>query len=249
MPEVLRGLTRRIDQLLDPGFRLLDHAERRVIGPTWRRITRGEPRWPVSMAVLVAIALQLGIPDWLAFGPRWFVPALEAAVLIGIVLANPNRIDRESSRLRTATVILIAVMTYGNGWAAGHLVREIVRDERNLSAQTLLLTGLSIWLTNIIAFSLWYWELDRGGPAARAQAVRPHPDFLFPQMASPELAPPDWAPQFVDYLYLSFTNATALSPTDVMPLARWAKLTMLVQSAVSIVTVVLVVARAVNILN
>jgi hypothetical protein len=249
VPEALRGLTRRLDKLLDPGFRLLDHAEQRVLVPAWRRITKGEPRWPVSLAVLVAIALQAAVPGWLAFGPRWFVPALEGAVLVGIVLANPMRIDTESRRLRAATVILIGVMTYANIWAAGHLVREMVRVERELSAQRLLLIGLAIWMTNVLAFALWYWELDRGGPAARAQALRPHPDFLFPQMQSPEVAPPDWDAQFVDYLYLSFTNATAFSPTDVLPLARWAKLTMLVQSSVSVITVALVIARAVNTLQ
>ena len=102
----------------------------------------------------------------------------------------------------------------------------------------------------MIVFGLWYWEFDRGGPVARARADKPYPDFLFPQMSSPaELTPPDWEPEFVDYLYMSFTNATAFSPTDVMPLSRWAKLTMLAQSLVSIVTVALVVARAVNILK
>jgi uncharacterized membrane protein len=107
----------------------------------------------------------------------------------------------------------------------------------------------SVWLTNVIAFGLWYWEFDRGGPVVRAAGTMRHPDLMFPQMASPELAPPDWEPQFVDYLYLSFTNATAFSPTDVMPLARWAKLTMLVQSAVSLAIGALVIARAVNILR
>jgi uncharacterized membrane protein len=113
----------------------------------------------------------------------------------------------------------------------------------------LLTTGASVWLTNVIAFGLWYWEFDRGGPVVRAAGTMRHPDLMFPQMASPELAPPDWEPQFVDYLYLSFTNATAFSPTDVMPLARWAKLTMLVQSAVSLAIGALVIARAVNILR
>ncbi|MFN8036370.1 MAG: hypothetical protein U0V73_10585 [Acidimicrobiia bacterium] len=98
-------------------------------------------------------------------------------------------------------------------------------------------------------FALWYWEFDRGGPLDRAAGVQPYPDFLFPQMASPELAPPDWEPGFVDYLYVSFTNATAFSPTDTMPMTQWAKLTMLVQSAISVIAVALVIARAVNILR
>jgi uncharacterized membrane protein len=111
----------------------------------------------------------------------------------------------------------------------------------------LLLIGGAIWLTNVIVFGMWYWNLDRGGPAARAQALKPYPDFLFPQMTVVDLSPPDWQPEFFDYLYLSFTNAAAFSPTDTMPLARWAKLAMMLQSIVSLGTVVLVIARAVNI--
>jgi uncharacterized membrane protein len=113
----------------------------------------------------------------------------------------------------------------------------------------LLVAGAAIWLTNVLAFALLYWEFDRGGPAARAAGTRTHPDFLFAQMQSPKLAARDWEPYFADYLYLSFTNTTAFSPTDVLPLSRWAKLTMMVQSAVALVVVVLVVARAVNVLG
>ena len=113
----------------------------------------------------------------------------------------------------------------------------------------LLVSGGTIWLTNVIVFGLWYWEFDRGGPVARAHATKHYPDFLFAQMTSPDLASPDWEPQFGDYLYLSFTNATAFSPTDVLPLSRWAKGAMALQAGVSIVTVALVIARAVNILK
>ena len=114
----------------------------------------------------------------------------------------------------------------------------------------LLITGALIWLTNVIVFGLWYWEFDRGGPVARALNTKQYPDFQFVQMVSPPvMVPPDWEPNFVDYLYLAFTNAAAFSPTDVMPLSRWAKIAMTVQSAISIVTVALVVSRAVNILT
>ena len=129
------------------------------------------------------------------------------------------------------------------------LVTELVHSNAANAPGPLLITGAVIWLTNIIVFALWYWEFDRGGPVARANGTRPYPDFLFVQMTSPNLAPPDWEPTFGDYLYLSFTNATAFSPTDVMPLSRWAKMAMTAQASVSIVTVVLVVARAVNILR
>jgi uncharacterized membrane protein len=118
------------------------------------------------------------------------------------------------------------------------------------TAGQLLITGAVIWLTNVVAFALWYWDFDRGGPVARALNLKDrYPDFQFVQMISPqEMVPPDWEPAFLDYLYLAFTNATAFSPTDVMPLSRWAKVAMTVQSIISIVTVALVVSRAVNIL-
>jgi hypothetical protein len=118
------------------------------------------------------------------------------------------------------------------------------------AAGQLLATGSVIWLTNIVVFGLWYWEFDRGGPVARAlNLTNRYPDFQFPQMVSPpEMVPPDWEPAYIDYLYLAFTNAAAFSPTDVMPMSRWAKVAMTVQSLISIVTVALVVSRAVNIL-
>ncbi|MGH3811812.1 MAG: hypothetical protein ACRDUV_05070, partial [Pseudonocardiaceae bacterium] len=138
-------------------------------------------------------------------------------------------------------------LSLANAWSATLLVFGLVHGRGGQDAGSLLAAGAAIWLTNIIVFGLWYWQLDRGGPVARARQVVP--DFQFVQMQNPELAPPDWEPEFVDYLYLSFTNATAFSPTDVMPLSRWAKLTMLAQSLISLVTVVLVIARAVNILK
>ena len=134
-------------------------------------------------------------------------------------------------------------------WSLERLAAGLVSGHQHWDAGSLLITGGAIWLTNVIVFSLWYWEFDRGGPVARALATNPYPDFQFPQMVSPEMAPPHWEPQFADYLYLAFTNAAAFSPTDVMPLSRWAKLAMTLQSAISIVTVALVVARAVNILQ
>ena len=139
-------------------------------------------------------------------------------------------------------------MTIANAASAVLLIRAILRGTPDTAAGPLLASGASIWATNVIAFALWYWEFDRGGPVNRSLGTSRHPDLLFPQMAAPELSPPDWEPRFVDYFYLSFTNATAFSPTDVMPMARWAKLTMLVQSAVSLAVGVLVIARAVNIL-
>jgi uncharacterized membrane protein len=113
----------------------------------------------------------------------------------------------------------------------------------------LLLAAGEVWATNVIVFALWYWELDGGGPPHRLAHPAAQRDFAFTQMTSPQLAEADWHPRFVDYLYLSFTNASSFGPTDTLPLTRWAKLLMLLQSAVSIVTLILVAARGVNMLG
>lgn len=225
-------------------------AERteRAVTPAWRRVTAGEPRWPVSIAVLVMIALQFGLPSELHLGPVWAVPAVELALLVTLVAANPGRIDREHPALRALGIALIVVATIANADSVLHLVTGLVGGTFGSKANPLLLDGASIWLTNVIVFALWYWESDRGGPSARAHARVRYPDFLFPQMSDRGNSDPEWEPGFVDYLYVSFTNATAFSPTDTMPLSRWAKLAMLLQSSVSLVTVALVIARAVNIL-
>jgi hypothetical protein len=217
--------------------------------PAWLRVTRGENRWPVAAAIVVAIGLQVALPDRLALQSRWLLPGLELAMLIGLIIASPVRFNRESTALRVASLTLTGLLSLANAWSATLLILGLVRGTEGEDAGALLSTGVAIWLTNIIAFAVWYWQFDRGGPAARAHARRDLPDFQFVQMQNPDLAHPDWEPQFVDYLYLSFTNATAFSPTDVMPLSRWAKLTMLGQSLVSLVTLALVIARAVNILK
>ena len=218
--------------------------------PAWMRKTRGERRWPVTLSVITAIVLQILLPPHLTKPlPPALVPALEGGLLIGLSIANPVRIERRGKAVRAASIVLILVITVANAASAVLLIRAIVKGEAGNNAGPLLATGANVWATNVIAFALWYWEFDRGGPVHRALATAQHPDLMFPQMAAPELAAPEWEPRFVDYLYLSFTNATAFSPTDVMPMARWAKLTMLVQSAVSLAVGVLVIARAVNILH
>jgi uncharacterized membrane protein len=234
---------------LSHGAEKVQHAAKQVHVPAWLRVTRGESRWPVAGAMVVAIALQLALPDRLTLVSRWMLPSLEAALLLALIAANPTRLNRESTLLRIGSLTLTALVSLANAWAAVVLATDLVAGRAGEEAGPLLSTGAAVWLTNIIAFALWYWQFDRGGPAARAHARRKIPDFVFVQMQSPEMAHPDWEPAFVDYLYLSFTNATAFSPTDVMPLSRWAKLTMLVQSLVSLVTVALVIARAVNILK
>ncbi|MGW2959114.1 hypothetical protein ACWDGI_11610 [Streptomyces sp. NPDC001220] len=228
--------------------RLLADGEREVV-PAWRRATRGEPRWAVTAVILVAVVLQLALPHRLALQPYWALPALELVLLAGLIVGNPRRVEPRTRWLRVLGLVLMCVISLANGWAAVRLVVGLVNGTEGEDAGPLLLTGGGIWLTNVIVFALWYWEWDRGGPMARVQGHHQYADFLFVQMQSPETAPSDWEPTFLDYLYLSFTNSTAFSPTDVMPLSRWAKMLMMLQSSVSLVTVVLVVARAVNILH
>jgi uncharacterized membrane protein len=217
--------------------------------PAWRRRTEGELRWPVALTTAAGIALQVAVPDKLVLvSPSWIFPAAQGVLLIVLVTANPQRIDRQSTIMRMLSLVLAAMLSLANGYSVAALAVGITRGNMGREPGQLLITGGVIWLTNVVAFALWYWEFDRGGPVARALNLKRYPDLQFPQMTSPEMAPPDWEPAFFDYLYVAFTNATAFSPTDVMPLSRWAKAAMTVQSLISIVTVALVVSRAVNIL-
>ena len=218
--------------------------------PAWRRETEGELRWPVAVTTGVAIALQVAVPDKLVLvRPSWILPVTQAALLIVLVTANPRRINRESKAMRSLSLTLGALLTLANGWSVARLAIGITRGGMGETPSQLLVTGAVIWLTNVVVFGLWYWEFDRGGPVARAlNAGNRYPDFQFPQMVSPTgMVPPNWEPAYLDYLYLAFTNAAAFSPTDVMPMSRWAKVAMTAQSLISIVTVALVVSRAVNI--
>jgi hypothetical protein len=215
--------------------------------PGWLRRTEAEQRWPAALAIAVAVGIHLLLPVDLAPRPRWLLPGLEAALLLSVVVVNPLRINRETRILRPLSIGLVALLGVATALSAIRLVRALFGEGH--IASHLLLWGAAIWLTNVIVFALWFWEGDRGGPASRADGLRPHPDFLFPQMSSPELAPRDWEPGFFDYFYLSFTNATAFSPTDTLPMSTWAKIGMLAESAVSLITVLLVVARAVNVIG
>jgi len=214
----------------------------------WGIPSQAESRWPAVAAVIVAIALQVVLPNVLiqGLGPRWLVPVLESILLIALIITNPTRADREGSALRWLSVSLIALITAANMLVLGELIHALL-EHSGTPGRNLVYASVPIWLTNVIAFTLWYWELDRGGVAARLQPQHREPDFLFPQMGTPGSSP-GWTPKFIDYLYTSFTNATAFSPTDTMPLTGWAKLLMMVQSMASLLTVALVVSRAVSIL-
>jgi uncharacterized membrane protein len=220
-----------------------------ALGPAWRRATEGEQRWQPSLAVLLMIALQLRLRQELAPLASWALPALELVLLVVLLAVNPLRIDRDRPALRGVSLAMIGAASLFNAWSVVLLVRQLVDGTFPSSSTELLGAGANVWITNVIVFALWYWELDRGGPGARAEGTDPDPDFLFPQMADHSGDYHHWEPTFVDYLYVSFTNAAAFSPTDTMPLSRWAKMAMMLQSVVSLVTAALVIARAINILH
>ncbi len=194
------------------------------------------------------IALYLALPGRLIIGPRWLVPALELAIFVPLAITARFATAAETLARRLA-LLLLGLVNIVNALSAGLLARRlIVTNAASLSGHQLVDASLSIWLTNVIVFALWFWELDRGGPLRRGTADEQMPDFLFPQMSTPQFAPRDWQPAFFDYLYTALTNAAAFSPTDTMPLSRWAKALMSLESLIALVTVVVVAARAVNIL-
>ncbi|MCU4184046.1 hypothetical protein K6U06_06715 [Acidiferrimicrobium sp. IK] len=244
----LREHLESLERIIEGDARAMRPRPGGRLAPGWSRPAAGEERWPVATALVVAILLQVALPQRLTIGPEWLLPGLEAALVVGLTAANPRHIDRRSRALRGASIALIALTSLANGWSSFELIRGIINGTEGKVAGPLLASGTSIYLTNIIVFALWYWEWDRGGPVARAAALRPYPDLLFPQMTQDHLAPEDWRPMFFDYLYVSYTNATAFSPTDTMPLAVWTKMMFLGQSAIALATLALVVARAVNIL-
>jgi hypothetical protein len=213
----------------------------------------GETRVPLTLAILAAIALQLLLPDSIAVLNRWLLPALQGAVLIALIVGNPWRLTRESRLLRVLSLVLLGAIAFNDFVGIGRLVDLLLNGNAELVAdlqgQDLIRVAVVIWLTNVIVFGLAYFELDQGGPLQRLHGEG-RADFLFPQQTDDLRATwQGWRPTFVDYLFLSFTNSTAFSPTDALPLSAWAKMLMLVQSAASLVTIAVVAARAVNILG
>ncbi|GHE64030.1 hypothetical protein GCM10017778_55870 [Streptomyces vinaceus] len=203
----------------------------------------------MAAAVIASAVLTLLLPDDLRLGPRWALPLAEGLLLVVLISGDPGRISRRSTVLRSVAIALVVVLVGSAMWSTLQLIDDLIHGghETN-SADALLLAGGSVWATTVLAFSLLYFELDSGGPAARTHHMPPTPALAFPQHLSPELQAADWRPHYIDYLYLGFTNSTALSPTDVMPLAPWAKSVMTLQSVLSLMILGLVVARAVNVL-
>lgn len=206
-----------------------------------------ESRWRAAVAILAAVGVQLALPASLTFGPHLLLPSVEGVLLGAVLASNPNRLSSESRDMRLVSIALVTVMGLANTVSLGLLVEALLNGAA-ASGRVLISAAIGIWLTNVVVFALVYWELDRHGPHARSIGEESDPDLLFPQMSLDQPRFTSWAPAFEDYLYVSFTNSTAFSPTDTMPLTRRVKMAMLAQALVSLVTIALVAARAVNIL-
>jgi uncharacterized membrane protein len=211
----------------------------------------GEPRWPMAIAVVVTGLLRAALPHELRNGDAaWLFLVIVVVLLAVLIIGDPGRIDRDRPWLHNLTSVLIGLISIANADAAIRLVVGIIDvSSFTQNAKVLLASGACVWLSNIIAFALWYWNLDRGGPAARAAGTAARPALIFPEMLHTQHVEEGWYPTFVDYFHFAFATATAFSPTDVSAVKPWAKLTMMAESAISLVVGILVVARAVNILK
>jgi hypothetical protein len=211
---------------------------------------RGEPWWPVALAIIVAAGLHVALPAQYRIQPAWVVPVVLLGLVAVLIVGDPGRIDKQKTWLRIVTGLVIAFLTVANLLAAGRLVAEILTNNKLFAAHPggLLAAGGVVWATNVIAFGLWYWDLDRGGAAARAHHPDRNPAFVFPEMQHTDYVPANWVPRFIDYLSLAFWTATAISPTDISAIKPWAKLLMMLEAGCSIVLAALVIARAINVL-
>ena len=211
---------------------------------------RGEHWWPVATAIIVAAGLHVALPARYRLQPTWVVPVVLLALLAVLIAGDPGRIDRQKTWLRVVTGLVIAFITLANLLAAVRLVVDLLTSNKLFANNPagVLAAGGVIWATNVIAFGLWYWDLDRGGAASRAHRPDQNPAFVFPEMQHKEYAATGWVPQFVDYLSLAFWTATAVSPTDISAIRPWAKLLMMLEAAGSVALAALVIARAINIL-
>jgi len=205
----------------------------------------------MALAVITTGLLRAALPPQLRNGDaRWLFLVLVIILLATLIIGDPGRIDRDRPWLHNLTSVLIGLITIANADAAVRLVVSIINTSSfTQNAKVLLASGAAIWLSNIIAFALWYWNLDRGGPAARAAGTGDAPALIFPEMLHPQHVGKDWYPKFVDYFHFAFATATAFSPTDVSAVKAWMKLMTMAEAAISLVVAILVVARAVNILK
>ena len=212
------------------------------------RVERGDPYWPAQVTVAVVIVLNLSLPEKVTIGPTWLVPSVAGVLLVALAIIAPARANAHTRGVRHFALSVIGFVSLANIVALGMLANFLINGGK-VDPRGLILAGVVLWATNVLLFAVWYWELDRGGPVARHLHPDALPDFQFPQMENPQFAPAGWRPGYVDFLYLSLTNAIAFSPTDTMPLTQTAKVVMATQSVAALMTIALVVARAVNILG
>ena len=207
-----------------------------------------EPIWHVQTTMLVAIALQLALPDHFVFGPRYLLLGVEVVLLVAMSFTTPRERIFQSLTRRINVLALIVLSGVANTYGLVEVTRKLLQTGKISNGRELILTAVNIYITNIIIFGLLYWEMDGGGPGTRQAMPKHDQDFMFPQNQNEDYKHPRWQPTFIDYLYVSSTNGMAFSPTDTLPLSRRAKLLMLLQATLSLVAVALVAARAVNIL-
>jgi uncharacterized membrane protein len=203
-----------------------------------------EPRWPAFVALFAAGFVHRSVPERLSVGPSWALLVITIVLLLPIIYSN-HRGHYNVSRILTFTAT--GVITCAMIASLGLLISGIPKHQD--PPETLLRAAVSLWITNVLVFALWYWKLDAGGPLGRDKARGDFDSsFLFPQMIMRDEPEEIWSPQFLDYLFLAFNTSTAFSPTDTAVLSRWAKLTMMLQSIISLMIVTLLAARAVGIL-
>jgi hypothetical protein len=214
------------------------------------QVVHFEPRWPVAVTIVAVVLLLALLPGRIRLLPNWITCAAGIAVLAPIITVALTAARTRWLRIeRTVTLLFSVVVGGGTLLSVANLIHAMVHRSREIGGLQLLASSIAVWVTNVLVFSLLYWQVDRGGPEARLNHASTWPDWLFPQEGAPrEDVPPDWKPSFVDYLFLSYSTATAFSTTDVMPLTSRAKLLMMLESSVALVTLVVVAARAINIL-
>jgi hypothetical protein len=212
------------------------------------RVEHGDPYWPAQLAIGLAIALNVLLADQIIIGPRYLLPAVEGVLLAALIYVAPARATEHRVSQRRFALAVVATVSLINVVLLGRLIDHLVNGSA-IHGKPLILSGAVLWVTNVLLFAVWFWEMDRGGPVARYLNLNAMVDFRFPQMDNADLAPDGWRPGFLDYLYTSLTNSTAFSPTDTMPLTHTAKIVMAIQEITALLTVGLVIARAVNILG